>query len=127
MSGKEDSVGYSEVRPWGEFETIALSREGEELYKVKRITIMPGKRLSLQSHEKRSERWVCVSGVVTVESESYSGDLGCGLHVSIPKGTTHRMANNTSGPAVVIEVQTGEYLGEDDIIRYDDDYGRSTT
>jgi len=121
---ESDCVGYKEDRPWGSFETIELNRESEMSYKVKRITILPGKRLSLQSHKHRSERWICVSGTVVVESDSYNGDLGYGLHVSIPKGTIHRMANRTADPAVVIEVQFGEYLEEDDITRYEDDYGR---
>jgi mannose-6-phosphate isomerase-like protein (cupin superfamily) len=125
MENKEDEVGYIESRPWGTFEILAFGGEGEKLYKVKRIVVNPGQRLSLQSHEKRGEKWVCADGIMTVENDSSIVNLNPGEHVTIAIGAKHRMSNNGEGPAVIIEIQTGSYLGEDDIKRYEDDYKRT--
>ena len=107
-------------RPWGWFEI--LSRKGRS--QVKRIMVKPGGTLSLQSHQHRSEHWVVVEGKAKVTVESEERFLGEGESVYIPVGAVHRMENPGSEPMLLIEVQTGTYLGEDDIIRYDDIYSR---
>ncbi len=110
-----------EHRPWGFFEV--LSDHGAD-HKVKRITVWPGKRLSLQYHARRSEHWVVVSGraLVTVGEEVY--DLVPGESVNIPRGAPHRVENPGDEPLVFIEIQMGSYFGEDDIVRLEDDFGR---
>ncbi len=107
-------------RPWGSYRVL----EDAPGHKVKRIEVRPGRRLSLQSHRHRSEHWVVVegSGLVTLGDESRS--LAVGDAVDIARGTVHRMQNPGRGPLVFIEVQRGDYLGEDDIERFADDYGR---
>jgi mannose-1-phosphate guanylyltransferase/mannose-6-phosphate isomerase len=112
-------------RPWGYYQ--ALDRGAQ--YQVKRIVVNPGARLSLQKHQHRAERWTVVEGTaeVTVGADRTSLQttrLAVGGHVKIPKGAIHRMANPGTTPMTIIEVQTGEYLGEDDIVRLEDDYGR---
>lgn len=121
---------YLEVgnRPWGVYYVL----EDSPLYKVKKIIVHPGKRLSLQSHEKRSEHWTVVSGVATVDirDPDFSGveqirmlrqNEGC----YIPAYHLHRLANTGTEPLVIVEVQSGSYTGEDDIVRYEDDFGRN--
>ena len=108
-------------RPWGKYEVLAES----EGYKVKRITVVPGGRLSLQSHEHRAEHWVVVSGTATVTVDDTVLKRAVNEHVHIPLQAKHRLENDTQAPVVLIEVQSGSYLGEDDIVRYDDIYGRS--
>ncbi|MCF1708573.1 mannose-1-phosphate guanylyltransferase/mannose-6-phosphate isomerase [Tabrizicola sp. J26] len=107
-------------RPWGWFETLALS----DRFQVKRITVHPGAALSLQSHMHRSEHWIVVSGTARVTVNDEVKLLSENQSVYIPLGAKHRMENPGKVPMVLIEVQTGTYLGEDDIIRYDDVYAR---
>lgn len=107
-------------RPWGSFTTL----EKGEYYQVKRITVTPGQRLSLQSHRYRSEHWVVVSGIALVTVDEQELALRKGENVFIPAGARHRLQNTGEEPLEVIEVQNGSYLGEDDIKRFDDDYGR---
>lgn len=108
-------------RPWGHFETLALS----ERFQVKRIVVKPGAALSLQSHVHRAEHWVVVAGTARVTIDERI-ELVCeNQSVYIPLGVKHRMENPGKLPMVLIEVQTGAYLGEDDIIRYDDIYARA--
>ena len=107
-------------RPWGMFEVLA---EGEG-YKVKRIEVKPGQRLSLQSHEKRSEHWVIVNGTALATVGEQQITLHPNQHIIIPMQTKHRIANPGDELLVFIEVQSGSYLGEDDITRYEDDYQR---
>jgi mannose-6-phosphate isomerase len=109
-----------ERRPWGYYEV--LSDEAD--HKVKRITVDPGKRLSLQRHRRRSEHWHMLSGqaVVTVDGQDVS--LRPGDSVNVHCGAAHRIHNPGADPVVFIEVQRGDYFGEDDIERLDDDYGR---
>ena len=107
-------------RPWGSYTVL----EEGETYKVKRIEIRPGERLSYQRHERRSEHWVVVSGQAIVTLEGKELRLSMGETIDIPSGTTHRIANPGSGSLIFIEIQTGEYFGEDDIVRLEDDYGR---
>ena len=108
-------------RPWGWFETLAIS----ERFQVKRIHVHPGAALSLQSHHHRSEHWVVVTGTAKVTVDDEVKLVGEGASVYIPLGAVHRMENPGKLPMVLIEVQTGPYLGEDDIVRYEDIYART--
>jgi mannose-1-phosphate guanylyltransferase/mannose-1-phosphate guanylyltransferase/mannose-6-phosphate isomerase len=107
-------------RPWGWFETLALG----DRFQVKRIVVHPGASLSLQSHHHRSEHWVVVQGTAEVTIDDKTQLVTENQSVYIPLGAVHRMKNPGRLPMVLIEVQTGAYLGEDDIIRYDDVYSR---
>ena len=107
-------------RPWGSFETIDLS----DRFKVKRITVKPGESLSLQMHHYRSEHWIVVRGIATVTCGDKVFDLNEDQSTYIPLGNKHRLENKGREALELIEVQTGNYLGEDDIIRFSDKYGR---
>jgi mannose-1-phosphate guanylyltransferase/mannose-1-phosphate guanylyltransferase/mannose-6-phosphate isomerase len=107
-------------RPWGWFETLALA----DRFQVKRIVVHPGAALSLQSHVHRSEHWIVVAGTARVTVDDNVKLLSENQSVYIPLGAVHRMENPGKVPMVLIEVQTGVYLGEDDIIRYEDVYAR---
>ena len=107
-------------RPWGAY-TVLEERPG---FKIKRIEVKPGHVLSLQLHHRRSEHWVVVSGTAEVTCGERVFVLAANESAYIPVETRHRLANRTDAPLVVIEVQCGEYLGEDDIVRFDDRYGR---
>ena len=111
---------YSETRPWGAFHVLD---EGEG-FKVKRITVNPGGKLSLQSHKHRGEHWTVVSGIATVTVDDTVKDLRRSEAVDIPKGARHRLENMHDETVEIIEVQFGDYLGEDDIVRYEDIYNR---
>ncbi len=115
-------VGNIYERPWGMYQTLALG----EGYQVKLITVNPKGRLSLQKHFKRSEHWVVVKGTPTVTIGEAVKKLSINESVFIPVETVHRMENLTDTPAAFIEVQIGDYLGEDDIERLEDVYGRRT-
>jgi mannose-6-phosphate isomerase-like protein (cupin superfamily) len=110
----------TERRPWGSFTVLDLGAG----YKVKRIVVEPAQRLSYQSHGRRAEHWVVVAGEATVTVDDAHLTLRAGEAVDIPVGSKHRVANEAQWPLTFIEVQRGEYLGEDDIVRFDDDYGR---
>jgi len=107
-------------RPWGSFETID---EGPG-FKVKRIVVKPGGQLSLQKHHQRAEHWVVVKGTAQVTRGEDELTLDHDQSIYIPLETKHRLKNTTDEPLEIIEVQTGEYLGEDDIVRFEDVYGR---
>ena len=109
-------------RPWGWYVTI----NGDDYTgcKVKKICVYPKSRLSLQSHNKRSEHWVIVEGVAKVQVGDDFLELHKNQHIYIPKKILHRRENLGETNVVFIETQIGEYLGEDDIIRYEDDYNR---
>ncbi len=107
-------------RPWGWFETLALGNR----FQVKRIVVHPGAALSLQSHFHRSEHWIVVEGTAKVTIDETVQLVTENQSVYIPLGGVHRMENPGKVPMVLIEVQTGTYLGEDDIVRYDDVYAR---
>ena len=109
-----------ENRPWGWFETIAKG----ETFHAKILHVHPGGVLSLQSHKHRSEHWVVVSGVATVVRNDDEMTLKANESVYIHVGDKHRLSNKTSDSLKIIEVQTGDYFGEDDIIRYNDIYRR---
>lgn len=108
-------------RPWGWFESLAIDNG----FQVKRIHVKPGASLSLQSHKFRSEHWIVVEGVATVTVDETKTDLEKGYSIFVPTGAVHRLENNGTQPMVLIEVQTGSYLGEDDIVRYEDKYRRT--
>ena len=108
-------------RPWGFYDVLS----DEPDHKVKRITVYPGKRLSLQRHRRRAEHWYIVKGSAVVTLDDKEIPLEGGLSVDIPKGTAHRIKNPGKGDMVFVEVQTGDYFGEDDIERLEDDYGRA--
>jgi mannose-6-phosphate isomerase-like protein (cupin superfamily) len=119
---------YLEIgqRPWGKYFVM----EDEEKFKVKKLIILPGKRLSLQSHQHRSEHWVVVSGIANLEvqegdQKDWIKDYEPNQYCYIPKNAKHRISNNQDQELVIIEVQCGNYTGEDDIIRYEDDFGRN--
>ncbi len=107
-------------RPWGWFETLVLS----DRFQVKRIVVHPGAALSLQSHVHRSEHWIVVEGTARVTIDDTQRLVAENQSVYIPLGAVHRMENPGKVPMVLIEVQTGIYLGEDDIVRYEDVYAR---
>lgn len=109
-------------RPWGWFETLALA----DRFQVKRIVVKPGAALSLQSHVHRSEHWIVVSGTARVTVDDKVTLVTENQSIYVPLGAVHRMENPGKVPMVLIEVQTGSYLGEDDIIRYEDVYSRSS-
>jgi mannose-1-phosphate guanylyltransferase/mannose-6-phosphate isomerase len=120
--GATEHIYHTKVnRPWGSYTVL---EEDEEGFKLKRIEVAPGARLSLQSHQQRSEHWVVVSGIATVTN----GDDVITVHKNqstyIPIGAKHRLENRGSEPLHIVEIQVGDYLGEDDIQRYEDNYGR---
>ncbi len=118
-----DGASAFEARPWGGFQTL---EEGPG-YKVKRLEVEPGHRLSLQRHRFRAEHWVVIAGAPRVIVGGRSRRLGVRGTMLVPRGAWHRIENPGRTRAVIIEVQHGLYLGEDDIIRREDDYGRSLT
>ena len=109
-------------RHWGSY-TVLEEAGG---YKVKRITVTPGKRLSLQLHHQRSEHWVVIKGRARVTRGKQDFELHAGESTGIPPETPHRLANPGKTPLEIIEIQNGPYLGEDDIVRFHDDFGRDT-
>ena len=110
----------SEERPWGSWHVI----DDGQGYKVKRIHVNPGQRLSYQTHEHRSEHWVVIFGKATCLVDGVETVAGPGQSVDVAVGAAHRISNMHSEELVIIEVQHGAYTGEDDICRLEDDYGR---
>ena len=117
---KQSTSFLKDHRPWGWFETLALS----DRFQVKQIVVKPGGILSLQSHMHRAEHWIVVSGTAKVTIGDQEKLVTENQSVYIPLGEIHRMENPGKLPMVLIEVQTGAYLGEDDIVRYEDVYSR---
>lgn len=118
---RSDENGITENRPWGNF-TILDEGNG---YKVKRIEVLPGKRLSYQKHAKRAEHWFVVLGTARVTLDGDQIEVPAGQAVDIAIGAAHRVENpHDSENCVFIETQTGTYFGEDDIVRLEDDFGR---
>ncbi len=107
-------------RPWGYY--TVLSDEPD--HKVKRITVYAGKRLSLQRHTRRAEHWYLIRGEGVATLNAKESRLKAGDALDIPRGALHRIMNPGTGDMAFIEVQTGDYFGEDDIERFEDDYGR---
>ena len=113
----------SDTRPWGSWHVL----DEADGFKVKRIVVTPGSRLSLQKHEFRAEHWFVVSGTATCTVGDQTIVLAPGEAVDIEVGQAHRIANQGDETLVLIEVQRGSYTGEDDIVRLEDDYGRAGT
>lgn len=119
--GREESkFGLTVYRPWGSYSIID---EGDG-FKTKRLSVLPGKQLSAQMHHHRSEHWVVVSGTARVELDGREVLLHKGESTYIPAGTRHRLGNPGRVELHIIESQIGDYLEEDDIVRFDDDFGR---
>lgn len=112
-----------EERPWGSFEVLETTGR----YKIKRLTILPGKKLSLQEHYHRNEHWVVVEGTAKVINGNEEFLLFEDQSTYISSGTRHRLTNPGVIDLHIIEVQIGSYLGEDDITRFEDDHGRCVT
>ena len=121
MPGVKSRPIEEDWRPWGSFHT---QEEGPG-YKIKRLVVLPGQRLSLQRHRRRAEHWVVVAGTATVVNGTRTLRLRQRACTVIPRQAWHRIENRGRSPLVVIEVQHGTYLGEDDIVRNQDDYGRA--
>lgn len=120
--GATEHIYHTKVnRPWGSYTVLEEDPEG---FKLKRIEVAPGARLSLQSHRQRSEHWVVVSGTATVTNGDEVITVYKNQSTYIPIGTKHRLENLGKEPLHIVEIQVGEYLGEDDIQRYEDNYGR---
>jgi len=117
------AVPETDHRPWGSYTVL----DDAGTHKVKRITVFPGRRLSYQQHARRSEHWFIVIGTARVTLDGIEAEYAAGQSVDIPVGTAHRIENATATEVVFVEVQHGEYFGEDDIVRLEDDYGRVDT
>jgi mannose-1-phosphate guanylyltransferase/mannose-6-phosphate isomerase len=116
-------VHLTEYRPWGSFTIL----ENGQFYKIKRLSVLTGKQLSYQMHYHRSEHWVVVSGTATVTLDGEDSLVHSGENIFVPAGARHRLRNDGRLLLEVIEVQSGQYLGEDDIVRFEDDFGRAGT
>ncbi len=111
-------------RPWGHY--VVLD-ESADTFKVKTIQVTPGQRLSLQSHSRRAEHWFVVAGEGLVWLDEQRIPVSPGIAVDVPVGAKHRVEATGPSPLIFVEVQHGSYFGEDDIVRFDDDYGRAGT
>ena len=120
MARPEAALHTLVYRPWGSYQSLATGPG----FQVKRIRVRAGASLSLQMHHKRAEHWVVIQGVATVTCDERVFDLHANQSTFIPLGSRHRLQNNTNEWVELVEVQTGTYLGEDDIVRFDDVYGR---
>ena len=114
------TTGQKDTRPWGDWEVLDTG----DKYIVKRIRVLPDKKLSLQMHHHRSEHWVIAEGTATVTLDDKVFEAPMGTHIFIEKEQKHRLANLTNERVIFIEVQAGETLSEDDIVRFEDAYGR---
>jgi len=121
MKDDLETTGRFDRRPWGSF-TVLDEGEG---FKVKRIEVLPGKRLSYQKHAHRAEHWVVVQGTAKVTLDDRQLIITAGDAVDIAVGAAHRVESASDETLIFIEVQRGDYLGEDDIVRLQDDYGRT--
>ena len=122
MSQQDAVPRPGEERPWGSWHVL----DEHPGFKVKRIHVLPHSRLSYQTHEHRSEHWVVVRGTATCTLDDVESVVRTGEYVDVPRGAKHRIANAQAEELVIVEVQLGSYTGEDDIVRLEDDYGRST-
>ncbi|MDQ3229032.1 MAG: cupin domain-containing protein, partial [Pseudomonadota bacterium] len=121
-AGRQEHLFHRKVyRPWGNYDSIDMG----ERFQVKRIEVKPGGVLSLQKHGQRAEHWIVVSGTAEVTCDDRVFDLHENESTYIPLGSVHRLRNRGTEPVELIEVQSGKYLGEDDIVRLEDVYGRS--
>ena len=122
MADAENTSPKFDRRPWGTFTVL----DEAPTHKVKRIEVLPGKRLSYQRHKHRSEHWMAVSGSARVTLDGKEIRISAGETVDIPAGTAHRIENIGETSLVFIEIQQGSYFGEDDIERLQDDFGRTS-
>jgi len=123
MKKEAAEINRFEERPWGSF---TILDEGEN-FKVKRLEVLPGKRLSYQRHSRRSEHWFVVRGIAKVTLNDIEILVRAGEAIDVPVGSAHRIENSPGNEKLVlIETQTGDYFGEDDIERLDDDFGRAS-
>lgn len=120
--GRDDRGREYDERPWGSY--TVLEDATAEGFKVKRLTVTPGTRLSYQRHRQRAEHWFVVAGTATVTIDDVVSEVPTGQAVDVPLGAAHRIENRGDVPMTFVEVQQGEYLGEDDIERLADDFGR---
>lgn len=121
-AGRDDQGREYDERPWGSY--TVLEDATPEGFKVKRLTVTPGSRLSYQRHARRAEHWFVVAGTATVTIDDVESEVPTGAAVDVPLGAAHRIENRGDVPMIFVEVQQGDYLGEDDIERLADDYGR---
>jgi mannose-6-phosphate isomerase len=123
LNGAEETMTEREFdqRPWGSYTVL----EEAPTFKVKRIEVLPGKRLSYQKHAQRAEHWVVVAGTAKVTLDGREITVRNGEAIDIPVGSAHRVENPGAEDLIFIEVQRGSYLGEDDIVRLEDDFGRA--
>jgi mannose-1-phosphate guanylyltransferase/mannose-6-phosphate isomerase len=120
--GRDEHLAHREVyRPWGSYDSV----DHGERFQVKRISVNPGQSLSLQMHHHRAEHWVVVQGTAEVQVDDKVHLISENQSIYIPLGARHRLTNPGKLPLDLIEVQSGSYLGEDDIVRFEDSYGRS--
>jgi len=119
--GTIDNSPKCDRRPWG---TFTVLYEGDS-HKVKRIEVLPGKRLSYQKHAQRAEHWFVVQGTAKVTLDDRDITVAAGEAIDIPVGAAHRIENPGKELLIFVEVQRGNYLGEDDIVRLQDDFGRT--
>ena len=121
-AGRHEAVAHNRVyRPWGFYESLI---QGDR-FQVKRIVVTPGQKLSLQKHMHRAEHWVVVTGTALVTRDAETMLLHENESIYVPLGAVHRLENPGKIPLTLIEVQSGAYLGEDDIVRLEDTYGRA--
>jgi mannose-6-phosphate isomerase len=120
--GGPNKVREFDRRPWGNYTVL----EEGSTFKVKRIEVLPGKRLSYQKHSQRAEHWFVVEGTAKVTLDDRAITVNAGEAIDIPVGSAHRVENPGNEDLIFIEVQRGNYLGEDDIVRLEDDFGRTT-
>jgi mannose-6-phosphate isomerase-like protein (cupin superfamily) len=119
MANEPGQDGWVE-KPWGRYSVI----EGGSGYQVKALIVDPGHELSLQLHRRRSERWITVSGIGRANLDGVESELRVGDQLVVPVGVKHRLGNPGVAPFKIVEIQFGDYLGEDDIERFEDRYGR---
>jgi mannose-6-phosphate isomerase-like protein (cupin superfamily) len=121
MPTVDDKGREFDLRPWGNY--TVLDDDASD-HKIKRIVVEPGKRLSYQRHSRRAEHWFVIEGVATVTLNDVEHKVKKFEAIEIPREMNHRVANEESVPLILIEIQYGDYFGEDDIVRLEDDYGR---
>jgi mannose-1-phosphate guanylyltransferase/mannose-6-phosphate isomerase len=123
-ANRTEHVSHRRVyRPWGYYESV----DAGPGFQVKRLMVKPGHKLSLQLHHQRAEHWVVVSGIARVTRGDDVFELGRNQSTYIPVETKHRLENAGAEPLLIVEVQSGDYLGEDDIVRFEDSYNRDST
>jgi len=122
QAGRHEHLNHREVyRPWGMYDSV----DNGQRYQVKRITVKPGAKLSVQMHHHRAEHWIVVSGTARVTNGEQTYLVSENQSTYIPIGQVHALENPGVIPLELIEVQSGSYLGEDDIVRFEDKYGRA--